>query len=200
LTSTIIDLMRHGEPQGGRAIRGNSINDPLSDLGWQQMRNSVADYSAWDVIISSPLIRCLEFATELSLKLQLPLLVEDNLKEVGFGSWEGRTQTEIQKTNPEEYANFYRDPVTYRPQGAEELSEFYSRVITTYNKILKNYQGQRILFVTHAGVIRAIMTHTLTAELQCMYRIKVQNAGFTRIIDDGVNPVLERHGFDLNSD
>jgi len=70
------------------------------------MRHSVADYSDWDIIISSPLIRCYDFAKELSTKLKIPLDIEADLKEVGFGDWEGRTQTEIKQSNPTEYANF----------------------------------------------------------------------------------------------
>ena len=41
-TETIIDLIRHGEPVGGQRLRG-AQDDPLSALGWQQMRESV-DY------------------------------------------------------------------------------------------------------------------------------------------------------------
>ncbi len=106
MPNTVVDLIRHGEPVGGRVIRGYSIDDPLSELGWQQMRFVVADYSKWTIIISSPLARCLQFSQELSTKLHIPLQVEDNLKEVGFGSWEGRTPDEIQKSNPDEYARF----------------------------------------------------------------------------------------------
>jgi len=63
---------------------------------------------------------------------------------------------------------------------------------------VNKYQGQRILFITHAGVIRALLVHAIAADIKSMYRIKVQNAGITRIIDDGVNSVLEGHGFNLN--
>jgi len=196
---TTVDLIRHGEPLGGRAIRGNSVDDPLSDLGWQQMRTAVSDYNQWDVIISSPLIRCAAFSKELSLKLDIPLIIEDNFKEVGFGSWEGRTQTEIQQNNPEEFANFYLDPVNARPAGAESLTLFFSRVIESYNKFIDLYQEQHILVVSHAGVIRAMMTHALQAELNSMYRIKVHNAGITRLLHDGQLSTLERHGFSLEN-
>jgi len=191
MPSTIVDLIRHGEPIGGRAIRGNGINDPLSELGWQQMRTTIAEYSKWNVVVSSPLIRCLAFSQELSLRLDIPLVIENNLKEVGFGSWEGRTQDEIQKNNSEEYENFYRDPVNCRPKNAESLSDFYSRVVTTYNKIIQLYQGQNILFVIHAGVIRVIITYILQTELNSMYRIKVLNASISRIIHNKNNSVLE---------
>ncbi|MFV1982571.1 MAG: histidine phosphatase family protein [Thiohalomonadales bacterium] len=197
MSTTIVDLIRHGEPVGGRAIRGNSVDDPLSALGWNQMRMAVTGYSKWNVIVSSPLIRCLDFSQELSAKLKIPLHIEQDLKEVGFGSWEGRTKEEIQKDNFEEYTNFYLDPVNCRPEGAESLSHFFERVVVLYNKMIEKYYGQNILFVTHAGVIRAIITYTLEAELKSMYRIKVLNAGITRILHDGKNSILERHGFSL---
>ncbi len=197
LSNTVVDLIRHGEPEGGRAIRGYSIDDPLSELGWQQMRLAVADYSQWDVIISSPLIRCLQFSQELSVKLNIPVQVENNLKEVGFGSWEGRTPDEIQKTNPDEYTEFYQDPVNCRPSGAEPLSNFYSRVVSAYKKIIEQYSGQKILFVTHAGVIRAVITYILQAELKSMYRIKVFNASISRMRHTADNAILERHSFNF---
>lgn len=190
-------MIRHGEPIGGRAIRGNSIDDPLSQPGWQQMRVAVNNYSKWDVIISSPLIRCLAFARELSLKLDIPLLIEENLKEVGFGSWEGRTQDEIKKNNPDEYSNFYLDPVKNRPESAESLPAFSARVVAAYNEIIEKYEDQGILLITHAGVIRAIITHILQAELSSMYRIKVHNAGITRLQHNGKYSILEGHGFSL---
>ena len=62
--TTTIDLIRHGEPVGGRKYRGQ-IDDPLSDKGWAQMREAVGDHRPWDVIISSSLSRCLDFAREL---------------------------------------------------------------------------------------------------------------------------------------
>jgi len=62
---TQIDLLRHGEPVGGRRYRGQT-DDPLSEKGWQQMRAAVLDVQGWDVIYSSPLRRCAEFAQELS--------------------------------------------------------------------------------------------------------------------------------------
>ncbi len=199
MANTIIDLIRHGEPVGGRAIRGNSVDDPLSDLGWQQMRMAVADYSDWDVIMSSPLSRCLDFSTELATKLAVPIVIEQNLKEVGFGSWEGHTHDEIKQRNRDEYDNFYLNPVNNRPTGAESLVTFYARVVAVYNNIIKHHSGQNVLLVTHAGVIRALITHAIQAELTSLYRIKVLNAGVTRIIHSGESSILERHSFNFKN-
>ncbi|MDH5424626.1 MAG: histidine phosphatase family protein [Gammaproteobacteria bacterium] len=181
MTDTIIDLIRHGEPVGGRAFRGHNIDDPLSENGWQQMWNAVGEHCPWDQIISSPLTRCLAFARALAEDNKLDLIVEENFKEVGFGSWEGLTPEQVKSDNLQEYEDFYKDPVNKRPPGAEPLDDFCSRVISTYQKVTADKPGKQLLIVAHAGVIRAIIAHTLHANELGMYKIKVANAGITRI-------------------
>jgi Fructose-2,6-bisphosphatase len=65
MSTTIFDLIRHGEPAGGQMYRGHK-DDPLSEQGWQQMRNAITGDDKWDHILSSPLLRCREFAAELA--------------------------------------------------------------------------------------------------------------------------------------
>ena len=181
MTDTIIDLMRHGEPEGGRAYRGHNIDDSLSEKGWQQMWHAVGDSCPWHHIITSPLSRCHAFARALAEDNNLSLEVEDDFKEVGFGSWEGKTPDQIRNDNLKEYEDFYQDPVYCRPPGAEHLDDFIRRTTDTYQKIINEHQGEHVLVVCHAGVIRSIIAHTLHAEPAGMYRIKVTNGGITRI-------------------
>lgn len=178
---TVIDFIRHGEPIGGRAFRGHRIDDPLSDKGWQQMRSAVGDHCPWSHIISSPLQRCKAFADELASKHQLDVTIDDRFKEVGFGDWEGQTPEQLQAQRLEEYNAFYADPVNSRPPGAEDLNEFISRVVDAYEDVVKSYTDKHILVVAHAGVIRAVISHVLHTEPLGLYRIKVENAGLSRI-------------------
>jgi probable phosphoglycerate mutase len=181
MTDTILDLIRHGEPVGGRAFRGNSIDDPLSDKGWQQMRDAVGDSCPWIHIISSPLQRCVAFANELASKHGLAVSVDARLQEVGFGQWEGKTPDELRRDQPDAYNAFYTDPLKHRPPGAEDLSIFSARVIAAYQELCECYRGQQLLVVAHAGVIRAMIAHVLLAEPAGMYRIKVDYASISRI-------------------
>jgi len=193
LIETIIDLIRHGEPEGGRAYRGHNIDDPLSEKGWRQMWAAVGEQVPWSHIISSPLIRCRHFAEMLAEKYSLPISIDDRFKEVGFGSWEGRTPDQIKADNIDEYTAFYKDPVNARPPGAEDLGDFISRVSSAYDEVSKKFSGQRILVVSHAGVIRAVIAHTLQAPSLSMYRIKVHNAGITRIRHTEQGEMLDLH-------
>lgn len=179
--TTLIDMIRHGEPVGGTRYRGQ-IDDPLSDLGWRQMRSAIGkkDYP-WDLIVSSPLQRCLAFAQELSEASGLQLEVEDRLKEIGFGIWQGKTHEEITRYDPGVLQRFYRDPSTYRPDGGEGLADFRNRIVEALKEILEKHAGKHILMVCHAGTIRMVLGHILEIPLSNLFRIKVANAGITRV-------------------
>jgi len=181
MTDTIIELIRHGEPVGGRAYRGNRIDDCLSEEGWHQMRSVLKNETGLQQVISSPLLRCHEFAEEVASKFDIPLTVEPDLREVGFGSWEGRTPDEIVRDSPAEYEAFYADPVNNRPPGAEPLQAFYDRTVKVFDRLAKEFEDQRLLVVTHAGVIRAIVAHVLEAPLASMYRMRIDYAGVSRV-------------------
>lgn len=177
----VIDLLRHGEAVGGRIFRGNRINDTLSEKGWRQMWDAVPENIPWQHIVTSPLARCSDFAATLAEKYNLPLTTEKDFKEVGFGSWEGQTHKEVIASNAEAYEAFYRDPVRFRPSGAEILDVFVDRVIRAYEGILQNIPAQSVLVVAHAGVIRAIVTHILGSPPVTMYRIRIETASIARI-------------------
>lgn len=191
MTDTIIDLIRHGEPVGGSVYRGHTLDDPLSEKGWQQMWSAVGDYRDWQQIISSPMLRCHEFAKALSKKLHIPRVVDERIKEVGFGVWEGQTREQLKQYNLEQYRAFYRDPVNCRPPGAEDLNDFIARTTQAYDETMLRYSGMHSLLVTHAGVIRAVIAHIVMAAPAGMYKINVVNAGVTRIRHGGNGATLE---------
>ncbi|MBK1723641.1 histidine phosphatase family protein [Thiocystis violacea] len=191
MQDTLIDLIRHGEPVGGRRYRGNGADDPLSPTGWRQMWQAVGDDAPWDQVISSPMQRCHAFARELAGRHQLPLAVDPGFLEVGMGAWEGRSHAQVEAAEPQRYAAFYRDPVGCRPPGAEPLDAFLARIAAAYARQLAAYPGRRLLIVCHAGVTRAVVGHVLGAEPKGWYRLRVDYAGLTRIREDRFGPSLE---------
>jgi alpha-ribazole phosphatase/probable phosphoglycerate mutase len=180
MTPTTIDLIRHGEPVGGKKYRGQT-DDPLSEKGWVQMRAAVGTQRPWCRIVSSTLSRCSAFAQDLAQTHSLPLELDDRLKEIGFGAWEGHTSEQLQAMDPLAYARFFDDPVKHRPPGAEPLHEFRDRVIAAWDELLERHAGRHVLVVAHAGVIRMVIRHVLDIPLERMYRIHVGNASLTRV-------------------
>ena len=178
--ATLIDLIRHGEPAGGKRYRGQ-IDDPLSDLGWRQMWTAVGESASWQQIVTSQLSRCQAFAMALGERHGLPVATDARLMEVGFGAWEGRTAAQLRAEDPTQLARFYQDPVYARPAGAEPLDAFCARVVAAFDALVDAYAGQQLLVITHAGVIRALIAHVLGAPLPALYRIDVDYAAMTRI-------------------
>ena len=148
------------------------------------MRDAVADHCPWDSIISSPLSRCAEFAEELGQRHSLSVKLEPKFMEIGFGAWEGQTAKQIQQQTPGALEAFWRDPVCNRPEGAEPLHEFRKRIESAWNNLLEQYENKHVLVVCHAGVIRMSMQYMLGMPIENVFRIKVANAGLTRILVD----------------
>ena len=193
-----MDLIRHGEPVGGRKYRGQ-IDDALSEKGWQQMRAAVGQHHPWQHIVSSPLKRCQAFALELARLHSLPLSFDERFMEVRFGVWEGKTAEQLRAEDPQVIERFKRDPIGQRPAGAEPLEDFFARVRAAWLDLIAAHAGKHVLLVCHAGVIRMVMANTLNLSLVDTYRIDVPSAGLTRIRVQGVgvaaqHQLLFHHG------
>ncbi|AHE99426.1 histidine phosphatase family protein [Thioalkalivibrio paradoxus] len=180
----IIDLLRHGEPRGGVRYRGHGCDDPLSEQGWRQMWQAVGESSVdwpWDGVLSSPLVRCRDFAEALCARRPMPLRIAPGLREVGFGEWEGLTREQVRHGRAEEYRAFYADPVANRPPGAEPLADFRRRVEATLADESAALGVQKILVVAHAGVIRAAIGWIMDAPDGAIYRLECDYGSISRI-------------------
>lgn len=195
MSQTILDYLRHGEPEGGSKYRGHNVDDPLSERGWSQMRDTVQHLDGWSRILSSPMQRCRAFAEWLGEQRGLPVEIVDNLKEVGFGSWEGATRAELLNRRADEYHAFYADPVNNRPAGAEPLQAFGQRVAEAYEQAAGHYPGEHLLIVAHAGVMRATLGHVTAAPALNWYRAAVDNAAISRFAHDGQRSRLLLHNW-----
>ena len=183
---TIIDLIRHGEPVGGLLIRGQR-NDPLSATGWRQMRGAVEGCTGWQRVITSPLLRCAEFAHELAARLAIPVSEEAAVAEIGFGQWEGVKPAELLARQPQAYQAFWENPADFTPPGGEPLAEFQARVVTALERIVQRHCGEHLLIVAHGGVIRMMVAHVLGMPAGNMFRMDVPYAGLSRIrVERGV--------------
>lgn len=190
-TSTLIDLIRHGEPVGGRRYRGNGADHPLSALGWEQMWAAIGSEHPWDQVIASPLVRCRAFALALVNASGAPLAIDWNLREIGMGTWEGRSPAEVEASDPEGFAAYYRDPVQNRPPGGESLAALSERVGHAYERAVVGNPDRHLLLVVHAGVMRAIVGRLLLADPRRWYRIRIDYASVVRVRYDRFGPRLE---------
>ncbi len=182
---TTVDFLRHGEVAGGSYYRG-CTDDPLTENGRQQMQIAVANRQ-WDLIISSPLQRCLDFSQQLHHETNIPIVIEPNWQEIGFGDWEGKTAEQI---DSELLMRFYQDPLNNTPHNAESLAVFLARINLAWERLLNDHAGKHILVITHAGVIRCLFNLLLKLPSEKIFNLRVDHASLTRFEcfnDDSAN-------------
>ena len=182
MTTTIIELLRHGEVDGDDVFRG-STDTPLSDTGWDQMELALQDKGDWDVVISSPLLRCQEFANHLAQVhgLSLPLALDQRLQEIDFGEWENRSPTDILEEDPDLLQNWWNNPTQMTPPEGESFLHFNCRVLECWQALLDKYEGKKLLLITHAGVTRTILMHILGMLDENLFRLDVGYANVSCI-------------------
>ncbi len=193
MEKTTVDLIRHGEPEGGIRFRGWR-DDPLSETGFRQMGEAVGEKRPWDRIITSPLARCANFSQALSRERDIPLAVDERLKEIGFGAWEGRVLEELYREDPQAMADFWRDPIVYPPPEAERMELFQDRVYGAWEALQEDYRGEHLLVVAHGGVNRMIIGSVLGMPLTHLFRMEIPYAGISRICIEDEVPRLVFHG------
>jgi alpha-ribazole phosphatase len=132
------------------------------------------------LVITSPLQRCLKLSVEV---FDAPITVEENLKEVNYGNWEGKTWGEI---NVEGDNLWMYKNVNNCPPNGESFSELKSRVVKVLDKILDT-ELDRVAVVCHGGVIRSVLSHLLSTPLDKTRSFHIHYVGFVKFVktDEG---------------
>lgn len=196
LETTTIDLLRHGECQGGDIFRG-SLDVALSGQGWSRMRRVTGRHGSWQKVVCSPMQRCRAFAEWLAGERGLPLTCDDRLREMTFGDWEGRPVAEVWEQDSDAAEAWLADPDANPPPGGEPLSVLRQRADAALTDCLRQFRGQHILLVTHGGVMRAMASGALAMPPAAMHRLDMPWACLTRLAfthaDEGDLPRLLAH-------
>jgi broad specificity phosphatase PhoE len=143
---TTLLLVRHGETDWNADGRLQGQTDrPLSDYGRSQARrlaNELAD-DELEAIYSSDLARARETAEIVGERLGLPVLLDPDLREKDWGTWEGLTAVE-------------RDRVEFVGESTEAHQQ---RTLRALRRISELHRGDgRVLVVTHGGSMRRVQT------------------------------------------
>jgi broad specificity phosphatase PhoE len=136
-------LVRHGETDWNASGRLQGHTDqPLNDYGRRQAAKLAAQLETGDVaaIYASDLSRAKETAEILGARLGLPVVLDPDLRERNWGSWEGLTPTE-------------RDAVTFEGEAPEQHRD---RMLQAVHRIAERHPGERVVVVTHGGSMRRI--------------------------------------------
>lgn len=154
-----IYITRHGETEWNREGRMQGWeNSNLTEKGIDNARRLGESLKNIDFecIYCSPLGRAVETANCIRGNKDTKIVIKENLKEMGFGIWEGMDHLKIEELYPSQRFNFWSQPHLYNPVNGESFEELLSRVRNVWYDIISNAYGENILIVSHAVVIKAI--------------------------------------------
>lgn len=181
----IVDLLRHGDT-GMKGFCG-SLDVPLNETGWQQLRRATQGDLHWQAVVSSPLRRCAEFAKVYADHHQLPLVLDARFRELDFGAWEGLDAAQLMEIDANGLSQFWTDPWSYTPSGGERLVDFEHRVRSAWEDSCAGYNGKRILLITHGGVIRMLLWLARKQSRSGLLSIDVPHASLHTLVSEGMN-------------
>jgi len=180
-----IDILRHGEPQGGNVFRGRT-DHKLTDLGWQQLQDATSNME-WDVIVTSPLQRCHAFAEKLAHEQDIELLIAPEFQEFDFGVWENQDMEKVFKEDFDQVKGMWSDPMNFVAPEGESLLNFEARVLKAWFGCLSRPE-ERILIVCHGGVIRILLKEILGLPFTNINRVDVPYASRSQVTVSEVEP------------
>lgn len=161
-----IYYIRHGETEWNADGRLQGTQDiPLNSLGRKQATdagNILAALFARDgrserslAFVASPLGRARSTMELVRGSLRLPpcdYAIDDRLREIGYGDWEGSTLVQMQASDPELFAKRQAAKWTVSPPGGESYVEVQARVSDWYSQLTAD-----TVAVAHGGTARALM-------------------------------------------
>jgi broad specificity phosphatase PhoE len=195
--STRIFLVRHGESIWNAEQRIQGQADPLlSDLGTQQAHALAARLSERPLaaIYCSPLVRARETAAYVGAPHQLSPRVEDGLREVNLGAWQGYTPSDLSAEMRKLYHAWRLNPTTVRPPGGETIYEARVRAAQAVAAIAEEHRNATVVLVTHAILGCVLICHWLGSGLHLVPCFKLKKASISVIRLDEHGAVLERLG------
>ena len=192
-TAVRVTLLRHGEVAGPPHVLRGKHDTPLAAAGWRQMRQAAgaANTPPFSAIAASPLARCRAFAEKLATECQLALTLHPGLEEIDFGDWEGLTPLAAQTATPELFTRFQANPEGLAPPNGEAFAAFRQRVCAAFHACLAQHHNGHLLIVTHAGVMRVVLSEIMGLSWETAQRIALPPAAaFQLSLSQGHAPYL----------
>jgi len=141
-------LIRHGETDYNKpGIFFGNKDVGLNQIGKKQSEEleKAMDNIELDVIISSPLRRCIETAQGIASRKGLVINVVDELREMDFGLWERYHYDDVARIYPAEWKKGMEDWRNMHPSNGECFKDFYSRVSNAIRTIIESYDGKNVM-------------------------------------------------------
>lgn len=192
--TTRLYLVRHGATQLTAEDRfSGAVNVHLSDDGRHQVEHLAGRLADDNIsaIYASPLDRTVETAELIAQPHGLRPILNDRLREINHGHWEGLSRKEVEEQFPDEYQAWETDPFTFAPQEGESGISVLARALPLIREIVVTHEGKNVVVVSHKATIRLILSSFLGFDGRG-YRDRLDQAPACLNILDFKDPVHAR--------
>jgi alpha-ribazole phosphatase len=172
-------LLRHGAT-GRPGLYIGSTDIPLAEEGKEQVMQTgrLLALECIDHIYCSPMKRCRETLNLLHLNASFE--IDENVREIDFGRWEGRSFEEISHTDNALVENWRIDGESFCFPEGESVKSFNKRVEIFAKRLLAG-PGNKILILAHGGTIRHLLCTFLDLSPEKRIIFDVQTASFSTL-------------------
>jgi broad specificity phosphatase PhoE len=171
-------LARHGETNDNLPpIRFQGFRDtPLNDTGRRQAAELAERVAEMGIVSlwSSDLSRASETAEIVGARIELAVRLDSRLREANRGIWEGRLFQDVEREEPERFAEWMRAGEGFRFPGGESLRDQSDRVKAALDDIHRSGELPALV-VCHGGSIRVMLCRRDPRGLDAFHDFEVPN-------------------------
>jgi probable phosphoglycerate mutase len=117
--------------------------------------------TAWSAVYASPLRRTVATAKPLCDALNLKMELRDDLKEIHYGKWEGKSVEFVNREHHDDYIRWSADPAWNAPTEGEPAVAIARRALLAIEEIKQRFNKGNVLIVSHKATIRIILCSLL---------------------------------------
>jgi len=179
-------LVRHGETElNKKHIIQGQIDSPLTELGIKQAHETSEKVKNLniDILITSNLGRAMHTAEIISKDTGIQLKrIDPVFRERNFGIIEGVSTADLKKTYPQYVTNKGILILEHDFLASEPIKDFYNRIINGIKALMKEFDGKKVLLVSHKGILNMVYAYANDVPLDKI-----------RTVYDPVNCVIENY-------
>ena len=181
MSATHLIVVRHVETvwNADRRKQGQ-LDSPPTKVGVAQARAVAARFAAEEekfaALYSSDLGRARFTAEEIGKATNHEVLLKTGLRERHFGVFGGLTDEQCAARFPVEFESWHKNLADYPIPEGESWREFHGRAVECFENIAEKHAGERVVIVTHGGVLDTLFRHVFEIPLGKPRHAKLWNA------------------------
>jgi alpha-ribazole phosphatase len=188
-------LVRHGQTEYSLNNRFcGALDPPLTEQGAAMAEALGARYGGepWAGIWSSPLARARATAEPTARRAGVAVTVDDDLREIAYGEWEGRPEEEVERDDPARFAAWSAHPGRVAPPGGESGDAIAARALAAVARMRARHPSGRVLVVSHKATLRVLVCALLGVDVD-LFRVRIaQKVCAISIVDfKATGPLLQ---------